>query len=129
LAANDGSAQGATVFAYPVSDPKRYGMEVSDAEAYATSLEEKTAQPKFRYDLSVMYSHYKTLAERAERAQQPSTRGELEITEFNSQYLDDRCSMWITWSSIRASRHALHEAASSILLARDCDQRNGKMIR
>ena len=81
--------EGATIFAYHVQDPERYGVVEFNRQNQAVSLEEKPKSPKSNYAVTGLYFYDKHATEYAKQIQ-PSGRGELEITDLNRKYLEQR---------------------------------------
>ena len=87
LASASARTRGASVFAYHVNDPERYGVVAFDAERRASSIEEKPAAPKSNYAVTGLYFYDADVCDIAASIR-PSARGELEITDLNRRYLD-----------------------------------------
>ncbi len=129
LKACDESLKGATLMAYPVRDPERYGVVEFDESRKVISIEEKPNFPKSRYAITGIYFYDSTVVERARKVQ-PSTRGELEITDLNQMYLNDGdlhvqiMSRGMAWLDTGTS-DSLHEASSYI---RTLEHRQGLKV-
>ena len=127
-AANSDQA-GATVFAYPVRDPERYGVVEFDSDGKVLSLAEKPKNPRSRFAVTGLYFYDASVVERA-RQVQPSPRGELEITDLNRSYLQDdllrvelmgRGMAWLD----TGTPDSLHEASAYI---RTLEHRQGMKV-
>jgi glucose-1-phosphate thymidylyltransferase len=81
--------KGATIFGYYVSDPERYGVAEFDQKGQVISLEEKPKEPKSNYAVTGLYFYDNTVVEKAKLVK-PSARGELEITDLNKLYLQEK---------------------------------------
>ena len=109
---------GATIFAYHVKDPERYGVVEFDAEGRAISLEEKPAQARSNYAVPGVYLYDNDVVSIAQSLQ-PSSRGELEITDVNKEYLSrgtlrvQRLSRGTAWLDAGTSS-SLHEASAYV---------------
>ena len=120
---------GATVFAYQVSDPQRYGVVAFDADGRATSLEEKPLKPRSNFAVTGLY-FYDGQAPAIAARLRPSARGELEITDLNRAYLDrgtlvvEQMGRGIAWLDT-GTPDALLQAANFVQAV---EQRQGLMI-
>ncbi len=127
-AANSDQAA-ATVFAYPVRDPERYGVVEFDGQGQVLNLEEKPKKPRSRFAVTGLYFYDSSVVERA-RQVQPSARGELEITDLTRSYLQDgllrvelmgRGMAWLD----TGTPDSLHEASAYI---RTLEHRQGMKV-
>lgn len=129
LTAAAARCEGASVFAYRVSNPERYGVVEFDRHASVLSIEEKPKAPRSDWAVTGAYFYDETVSDRA-RALRPSARGELEITDLNNSYLSEgrlkveRMGRGFAW--LDAGTHeSLHEAAAFIKVI---EQRQGLKV-
>ncbi len=129
LGLTDHCDSGATVFAYPVRDPERYGVVEFSADGNVLDIQEKPLKPKSPYVVTGLYFYDNTVIDRA-RLVTPSSRGELEITDINLQYLSEgslrvelmgRGMAWLDTGTC----DSLHEASAYI---RTLEHRQGLKI-
>lgn len=122
-------SSGATVFAYHVNDPERYGVVEFDKEGIAVSLEEKPLEPKSNYAVTGLYFYDNNVVEMA-KSLKPSPRGELEITDINRLYMEQgnlsvammgRGYAWLD----TGTHHSLIEASNFI---QTIEQRQGLKV-
>lgn len=121
--------QGATIFAYPVRDPERYGVVSFDEKGLANSIEEKPEKPKSNFAVPGMYFYDNNVVSMAENLE-PSPRGEIEITDINKKYMESNqlyvelLGRGIAW--LDAGKHeSLLQASTFVQTVQD---RQGMMI-
>jgi len=119
----------ATVLAYPVSDPQRYGVIEFDSKGHGISIEEKPVRPRSRYAVTGLYFYDSTVVDKACKVK-PSRRGELEITDINKMYMKEnnlsvevlgRGMAWLDTGTF----DSLHDASSYI---RTLENRQGLKV-
>jgi len=121
--------EGASIFAYSVSDPERYGVVEFDAKGIAYNIEEKPKNPKSKFAITGLYFYDNTVVEKAKKIE-PSSRGELEITDLNKMYMKEgkliveKMNRGMTWLDT-GTTDSLHEASSYI---RSLEKRQGLKI-
>ena len=121
--------EGASIFAYSVFDPERYGVVEFDSKGFAYSIEEKPKNPKSKFAITGLYFYDNTVVEKAKKIN-PSDRGELEITDLNKMYMKEgkliveKMNRGMTWLDT-GTTDSLHEASSYI---RSLEKRQGLKI-
>jgi glucose-1-phosphate thymidylyltransferase len=121
--------EGALIFAYPVRDPERYGVVEFDADGKALSIEEKPEKPRSHYAVPGIYFYDGRVVEFAEKLT-PSARGELEITELNCMYLENReLSVEVLGRGIAWLDAGTHESLlQAAQFVQTLEERQGMMI-
>ncbi len=121
--------EGASIFAYCVSDPQRYGVVEFDSKGIAYNIEEKPKHPKSKFAITGLYFYDNSVIEKAKKIK-PSDRGELEITDLNKMYMQEgklnveKMNRGMTWLDT-GTTDSLHEASSYI---RTLERRQGLKI-
>ena len=121
--------EGASIFAYSVSDPQRYGVVEFDSKGIAYNIEEKPKNPKSKFAITGLYFYDNSVIEKAKKIK-PSERGELEITDLNKIYMQEgklnveKMNRGMTWLDT-GTTDSLHEASSYI---RTLERRQGLKI-
>ena len=121
--------EGASIFAYSVSDPQRYGVVEFDSKGKAYNIEEKPINPKSKFAITGLYFYDNSVVAKAKKIK-PSDRGELEITDLNKMYMKEgklnveKMNRGMTWLDT-GTTDSLHEAASYI---RTLERRQGLKI-
>ena len=121
--------EGASIFAYSVVDPERYGVVEFDSKGIAYNIEEKPKHPKSKFAITGLYFYDNTVVEKAKKIK-PSKRGELEITDLNKMYMNEgkliveKMNRGMTWLDT-GTIDSLHEASSYI---RSLEKRQGLKI-
>ena len=121
--------EGASIFAYSVRDPQRYGVVEFDSKGKAYNIEEKPINPKSKFAITGLYFYDNSVVEKAKKIK-PSDRGELEITDLNKMYMKEgklnveKMNRGMTWLDT-GTTDSLHEAASYI---RTLERRQGLKI-
>ncbi len=122
-------SEGASIFAYSVSDPQRYGVVEFDSKGKAYNIEEKPLNPKSKFAITGLYFYDNSVVEKAKKIK-PSDRGELEITDLNKMYMKEgklnveKMNRGMTWLDT-GTTDSLHEASSYI---RTLERRQGLKI-